>query len=695
MSQSDSFPRQYARTRRFTLGAPRSFSVAEDGSRVAFLRSPGGEDPMTCLWVLDVDRAAERLVADPRSVLGGSEEALSDEERARRERARETAGGIVAYGADPGLRVAAFGLGGRLFSADLVTGEVGELAAEHPVFDPRPDPTGRRVAYVCDGALRVVERGGSDRLLASDEDPDVTWGMAEFVAAEEMDRLRGYWWSPDGEAIAAARVDNRPMPLWHIADPSQPEREPHAVRYPAAGTANAEVSLTVLGLDGSSVELEWDREALPYLVSVRWQRGRPLTLLVQSRDQSRWQVLGADVASGATEVLWEDRSETWLEVVTGLPAWTEDGRLAFVREIDDSHRLTLDGQAVTPPGLQVTRVVRVGSDVIVTGSLDDPMDQHVWRVALDGDSARLSEGSGVHDAVAGGDVVVLSSSSMDRDQAEVTVWRGGETICTVRSLAAEPVITPTVTLLKAGPHQLRSALLFPNGVEPETPLPVLLDPYGGPHHQRVVSARPSYLTSQWFADQGFAVLVADGRGTPARGLHWERAVRFDLAGPPLEDQVEALEAAAQAHPRALDLTRVAIRGWSFGGYLSALAVLRRPDVFHAAVVGAPVTDWRLYDTHYTERYLGLPDEHPEAYERSSVLADAAKLEQPMLLIHGLADDNVVVAHTLRLSQSLLEAGRPHRVLPLSGVTHMTPQEVVAENLLLLQVAFLREALGLT
>jgi dipeptidyl-peptidase 4 len=170
-------------------------------------------------------------------------------------------------------------------------------------------------------------------------------------------------------------------------------------------------------------------------------------------------------------------------------------------------------------------------------------------------------------------------------------------------------------------------------------------------------------------------------------------VRFDLATPALEDQVEALHAAAEAHP-FLDLTRVAIRGWSFGGYLAALAVLRRPDVFHAAIVGAPVTDWRLYDTHYTERYLGHPDLHAEAYEGSSLLADAAKLERPVLLIHGLADDNVVVAHTLRLSQALLEAGRPHRVLPLSGVTHMTPQEVVAENLLLLQVAFLREALGL-
>ncbi|MFD0470273.1 alpha/beta hydrolase family protein [Nonomuraea thailandensis] len=167
----------------------------------------------------------------------------------------------------------------------------------------------------------------------------------------------------------------------------------------------------------------------------------------------------------------------------------------------------------------------------------------------------------------------------------------------------------------------------------------------------------------------------------------------DLATPALDDQIDALHGVAEQYPDALDLTRVAIRGWSFGGFLAALAVLRRPDVFHAAVAGAPVTDWRLYDTCYTERYLGDPEQQPDVYEKSSLFADAAKLERPLLLIHGLADDNVVAAHTLRLSSALLAAGRQHSVLPLSGVTHMTPQEVVAENLMLLQVDFLKKSLG--
>jgi dipeptidyl-peptidase-4 len=248
-----------------------------------------------------------------------------------------------------------------------------------------------------------------------------------------------------------------------------------------------------------------------------------------------------------------------------------------------------------------------------------------------------------------------------------------------------------VVLTRTGSRSLATALLLPRGPI-DGPLPVLLDPYGGPHAQRVVSSNAAMLSPQWFADQGFAVVVVDGRGTPGRGSDWERAVQFDLAGPVLDDQVDALTGLASRDER-LDLSRVGIRGWSFGGYLAALAVLRRPDVFHAAVAGAPVTEWRLYDTHYTERYLGDPTADPAPYDACSLLLEAHRLERPLLLVHGLADDNVVAAHTRQLSSALLAAGRPHQVLPLSGVTHMTPQEVVAENLLLLQLEFLNSALA--
>jgi dipeptidyl-peptidase-4 len=279
----------------------------------------------------------------------------------------------------------------------------------------------------------------------------------------------------------------------------------------------------------------------------------------------------------------------------------------------------------------------------------------------------------------------------------VRINKKGKPAGDIAVLAEEPNLPhPDPQFLDAGAGDIRTAVLFPSRHRPGTKLPVLMDPYGGPHSQRVLKTASAFLASQWFAEQGFAVVVADGRGTPGRGPAWDRMVAGDLATGVLEDQVTALHAAAEKFAD-LDASRVGIRGWSFGGYLAALAVLRRPDVFGAAVAGAPVTDWRLYDTHYTERYLGDPAANPAAYEVSSLNDDperaVATAVRPLLIIHGLADDNVFVAHSLRLSSALLAAGYPHSVLPLSGVTHMTPQEVVAENLLLLQVAFLRDALS--
>jgi dipeptidyl-peptidase 4 len=675
-----SFPRRHARTRGFTLGRPRGFQVGADGARVAFLRSAGGDDPVNRLWVLEVASGAERLVADPAILLGDTAEDVSPEERARRERARERAGGIVAFAADLDLTVASFALAGRLFVTALggPDGQARELPAGEAVLDPRVDPTGTRVAWVAGRALHVAELPGpgavpAPRRLVGEDDPEVSWGLAEFLAAEEMDRSRGFWWSPDGRRLAVARVDLRRVRRFHLTDPANPAIEPVALPYPAAGTDNAEVSLHVVDLAGRRVEVAWDRAAYPYLVSVGWEAGAPLTLLVQARDQTATQVLAADAGTGATTELAAQHD----------PAC-------------DTRRLTFDGDPVTPPGLQVAAVVGVAGGAVLVAGSEEPTEVHLWRVVPGAAPQRLTGRPGHHAATAAGQLVVVTRADLEHDNTATTVTAPGRPPLPVASMAHSPGLTPRPRLLRAGPRELRCALLLPsdNGPGAAGPLPVLLDPYGGPHHRQVMAARDRFLVSQWFADQGFAVLVTDGRGTPGRGPAWERAVWRDLAGPVLDDQVEALAAVAADHPE-LDLHRVAIRGWSFGGYLAALAVLRRPDVFHAAVAGAPVTDWRLYDTHYTERYLGHPATDPDAYRRSSLLADAAKLERPLLLVHGLADDNVVAAHTLRLSGLLLTAGRPHNVLPLSGVTHLAAQEAVAESLLHLQLAFLRDALGLT
>jgi dipeptidyl-peptidase-4 len=686
---TDTFPRQYARTQRLTLGEPRNLAVSPDGLRVVFLRSRAGDDPVNCLWVLDATTGEERLVGDPLALLASQDDAdLPPEERARRERMREGAGGITSFATDRHVTVAAFSLSGRLFVAGLLSGQARELSVDGPVFDPRPDPVATRVAYVSGTTLRIAELDGSSWELAGEVDqPDVSWGSADFVAAEEMHRFRGFWWSPDGAAIAACRVDVSSVARWYISDPASPASPANEVRYPAAGTTNADVSLHVLALDGSSTQVVWDRDTYPYLADVKWSGDR-VVLTVQSRNQRSLMVLGADPRTGATDPLFADGDHAWVELVPGTPDVLADGQLVTCADRNGSRRLLIDGEPVTPVELQVRAVLATQNDEVWLSAnhLDDATEQHVWKWTSDGELTVVTSDPGVHTAAVGGATVVLRSATLDTPGA-VTRVVGGPTIV---SFAQAPLVQPNVSIHRYGGRSLATAVLLPSDHD-GSPLPVLLDPYGGPHALRVLKAHNAYLTSQWFADQGFAVVVVDGRGTPGRGSDWERSVLHDLASSPLDDQVDALQAAAQEHP--LDLSRVAIRGWSFGGYLAALAVLRRPDVFHAAIAGAPVTEWRLYDTHYTERYLGDPGEDAQPYDVSSLLPLADQLTRPLLLVHGLADDNVVAAHTLQLSSALLAAGKPHEVLPLVGVTHMTPQEVVAENLLLHQLEFLRRSLA--
>ena len=695
---TDSFPRLHARTRRFSLGVPRGFTVAPDGSRAVFLRSRSGTDPVTCLWSIDAATGEERLLVDAASVPGlPGDEDLPAEERARRERVREQAGGVVGYTVDTAVERAVFALSGRPFTVSL-TGEpdvrpldVGGIEA---VVDPRIDPTGNRVAFVAGRALHLHDLGtGATTRLAGSGDEQVSYGLADFAAAEEMGRTRGFWWSPDGDALLVARVDESPVARWHIADPARPDRVPAEVRYPAAGTPNAVVGLEIVRVDGDRTPVTWDA-AYEYLATAGWDAHGPL-LSVQPRDQREVRTLAVDPATGVTTTVDSETDPVWVENVPGVPARTASGALVRAEDAGGARRLVAGDSVLTGPGLQVREVLGIDGETVLFRASPEPTSVALYSVTPGAEPVRLSPAEGLHSGVAAGGTLVRVSQDLDTAPHAVLVTAGG-TEHPVPGHAADPGFSPAASLHAFGERELRTAVFLPAGHVPGTKVPVLLDPYGGPHSQRVVQSRNAHLTSRWFADHGFAVLVTDGRGSPGRGPEFERAIHGDLAGPVLADQVAALHAAAERYPD-LDLTRVGIRGWSFGGYLAALAVLRRPDVFHAGVAGAPVTDWTLYDTHYTERYLGLPG--GEAYARSSIVDDAAvppterSPHRPLMIVHGLADDNVVAAHTLRLSSALLAAGRPHQVLPLSGVTHMTPQEVVAENLLLLQVRFLQESLG--
>ncbi len=697
------YPELATRTRRFTSGAPRAIGVSADGTRVVFLRSGGPEDPADRLHVFDLSTAAERLVADPATLATG---ALPPEERALRERLRLSAGGIGSYALDPAATVAAFPLAGRLFRADLEAGTTALVQTAGPVVDPRPDPTGTRIAYVTRGALRVVEADGTDVLVAGED--GITWGLAEFIAAEEFDRYRGYWWAPDGRSLLAARVDESRVPRWTLHDPAEPAVPARQVAYPHAGATNAEVTLHLLDLDGGWVDVHWDREVYPYLVSVSWaELGGPL-ITVLRRLQQHGLVLAIDPRTGETQVHAELADPRWVSPVPGTPAYLPDGRVLVGGELAhdgyDARCLFADGTLLTPPSLYVHRVAGRLADgaLLVEASEGEPSERHLYRVGTYAgtpvvDARRITPGAGIHTGTGGGDTIVVGAVSLDRAGTRWTVHRGGTLVGELTNLAADPPYAPRPVLERVTDRRLPSGVLYPRQHVAGRRLPVLVDIYGGPGRQDVVAARSRWQERQWWADSGFAVVVVDNRGTPGVSPSFEKAIHRRIADVVLGDQVDALHALAAKHPD-LDLSRVAIRGWSFGGWLSALAVLRRPDVYHAGVAGAPVADWALYDTAYTERYLGPPADNPDVFAHHSLVELAGEPvrdpagARPLLLIHGLADDNVVAAHTLRLSAALLSAGRPHAVLPLTGATHLTAGGI-AERLLRLELDFIRRSLG--
>src|SRR5271166_3623484 len=420
----------------FTLGAPRSFRLSPGGETVIFLRSRGGTDPVTCLWALDVATGDERLIADP-AELGEAGAQDDPVEKARRERVRERAGGIVAFATDAACTVAAFTLAGVVYLADLrpAGGAVRELATMTPAADARPDPTGTHVAYASDGALRVHEVAtGADRALAEPRGADgISFGLAEFIAAEEMDRRRGYWWAPDGSAILTARVDETPVQFWHIADPANPATEPRAVRYPAAGTPNADVSVLIATLAGGLTEVAWDSAALPYLVTATWDAeiGHPL-VVVASRDQRAMRILAVDPATGATRLVRADADPAWIDIVPGVPAGLPGGRIAWTADIGGAKRIVVGTEAehaagtaavLTPDSINVREFVGTdGPTVVFTASCADPASISAWSAGPDG-LQQISAADGMHNAQQSAGTRLLISRTLADPAASVQVLR--------------------------------------------------------------------------------------------------------------------------------------------------------------------------------------------------------------------------------------------------------------------------------
>jgi dipeptidyl-peptidase-4 len=727
------FLRQYAETNRFRSGRPGSFAISPDGGTVCFLRS-GPRDRVQSLFTFDTKSGTEREFLSAPKLLGAGEENLSPEEKARRERARQTARGIASFQLSKDGKSLLVPLSGRLFIVSASDASVRELkpGVENapPPLDPRFSPDATKVAFVRAGDLWVADiASGTETRLTTGATETLTHGDAEFIAQEEMGRSRGYWWSPDSKMLVYQTTDTSMVEEVFIADPLRPFVPPQSWRYPRAGKKNAVVTLSAVGLDGKDAKpLNWDRESFPYLATVKWEKQRGVYVVVQNRLQTESRMLRFDPRTWESQLLLTETDPAWVNLDQEMPAfsddlpgffWTTEGAgwtdLEWRMEGPSSSakRLVAGGE------LNVRSLVKVDvsrRETLVTASavpnsttgapVPEPTQTHLYSIEYrDGDPAPrclTCEWPGVHGATVSedGSTIVLSTTP-ERGAPSATVYRRAEgerglgtRVGEVTSNAEAPLSAPNVewTTVK-GTAIWHAAILRPANFRKGQKLPVICSVYTGPTAQTVTRAGWSYALQQWIADHGFIVVSIDNRGTPGRGRDWERLTHGNLIDLQLNDQAAALAALGEQYPE-MDMKRVGVYGWSFGGYYAAMAACRRPDVYKAACAGAPVTDWADYDTCYTERYLGLPEVNVEGYRIGNVMTWVKDLRTPLLLIHGSADDNVYFTHSLKLMDEAVRRGTSNWIdfMPLAGQTHVVVEPEVVERMYARMVQFFAENL---
>ncbi|MBK9034664.1 MAG: S9 family peptidase [Myxococcales bacterium] len=696
---------ELAATRSFNLGLPRPVALLPDGD-VLFLRT-GPRDYVAELFEFDLATGQARKLASAADLVSSADVALSAAEKAKRERMRMTMRGIVSVSANRAGDRLLVPLGAQVFVVDRATGKATAVATGDGYPDsPLLSPDGRRLAFLRDGDVWITDvAGGKPRKLTRKDGPDVSFGAAEFAAAEELDRTAGTWWSPAGDRLLIQRTDEAKVATLYVADPAHPERPPTPFRYPRAGADNADVRLAIYPAKGGKpLEVAWDRAAFPYVHDVQWPEHGPPTLVVLDRAQTELRVLTIDDRTGATKVVVTESDPTWVNAVGG-PRWAADGKsFLWLHEGEDAWTLVRHAA----DGAPLATVIGDDADFHGRYAVDDatgeiwftrgtPVEGHVWSVRADGSElTQRTDAPGSQRVVIAdrGGTRLLVHDGADGARS-ITVVRADGTAAGELPSVAEP--GPALPQVEVAPvtgatSGYWTAVVRPRDFDPGKKYPVVLQVYAGPTVTTVTSNPRAYWKDQLLADTGFIVVRGDGRGTPGRGRAWERVISGDLITVPMNDQIEILQALGAAHPE-MDLARVGVVGWSFGGYFSAMAAELRPDVFKAAIAGAPVTDWRYYDTAYTERYMRLPSTNAAAYDAASAVVNADKLSVPLLLIHGLTDDNVYAVNTLALAEALFKAGKPFDFVALSG-THMVADPAAEAALLTRQIDFFRAHLGL-
>ena len=681
--------------------SPSGVKISPDSSRVTFLRGKQTDPLQKDLWEYNLADREMRLLVDSTALVAG-DEALSEEELARRERLRIVGQrGIVSYHFAPGGDRLLFPLNGDLFLYDLGDGKTRQLTdTKAGETDPKFSSTGRYVSFIRDQDLYAIDLETSqEHRVTRDGGGLVSNGMAEFIAQEEMDRYTGYWWAPDDSAIAFIHVDESPVQVAERFEINAEDFEVYEQRYPATGTPNVLIELGVVAPDGTGLRwMDIGEETDIYVARVDWFPGSEfLAVQRQVRDQQTLDLLKVNAQSGESRVLLTETSDTWINLHNELAFLESVPRFIWSSERSGHAHLYLydnDGKPIRPltsgewdvaDGARarsaLLHVDEPGDRIFVTGTLDSPIERNIYAISLSGEfePRRVSDKSGWHEAdFADSGEFYVDSFSNAGTPPQLSLHRAdGSRIDFIEEnpldeshpyhpwLATRPSVD-FGTLEADDGQTLYYRMLKPAGFDADKRYPVVVYVYGGPMGQDVTNEWSAGI-NEILARHGFIVFTIDNRGTGFRGTDFDAPLYRHMGKVEVADQLVGVD-----YLRSLDFVdpdRIGMWGWSYGGYMTLMSLFKHPDVFAAGVSGAPVTDWTLYDTHYTERYLGTPQNNAEGYEASAVFPYAENLAAPLLLIHGMADDNVLFTNSTKLMKTLQDEGRPFDVMTYPGSKH--------------------------
>jgi dipeptidyl-peptidase-4 len=680
--------------------------ISPDGSRVTFLQGKPNDKDRLDLWEYSIREAQARVLVDS-DLLAPGRETLSDEERNRRERQRTAAlSGILEYSFAPSGRALLFPLGGDLYYYDLAKPAAEALkkiarSSQGFATDATVSPRGRYVAYVRDQNLYSYDLAKQkEKALTSDGRGPIKNGMAEFVAQEEMDRSTGYWWAPDDEHIAFARVDETPVKVTQRFEIAADNLATFAQRYPAAGGANVSIRLGVTNVrSGSTIWVDLGADADIYLARVNWlPDGKTIAIQRETRDQRRLDLLFADIATGKARVVLTETSDSWIDLNDELTFLSKSREFVWASARDGFphlylydyegrllRRLTAGDWSVDDFRARAIKAVDEGHRLLYfTAAANSPLERHLYSVSLDTQDPskldRITREEGLHSVVMppDGSFYVDNFNSIEQPP-QVSLHSSDGALITYlienrlneqhpdAAYAADNSVPEFGILAAADGQQLHYRLFKPLHFDPKKRYPAIVDVYGGPGVQRVLNSWSGSLFTQILTRAGYVVFQLDNRGTAFRGTAFQSPIQGRLGEVEAADQI--LGARWLASQAFVDGTRIGVWGWSYGGYMTLMLMFKAPELFHSGISGAPVTDWTLYDTHYTERYLNKPLENAAGYEASSALPYAKDLQGRLLIIHGMADDNVLFLNSTKIFRRLQDLGKPFEVMVYPGGKH--------------------------